>query len=133
LIYVGLLTAHSGVPLRAILEGDSLFVEFKGALTEQYVDQELHLRDNLDMGYWSNDASQAEVDFIIQTEGSIFLWRSRLPKTFRPKACGLTAIGLRLHVASARRFPLIVKKIGSPTFHSTPCQGSLPKCENGHE
>jgi uncharacterized protein len=69
---VGLLAAHSGVPLRAVLEGASLFEEFKGALTEQYADQELHLRDGFDLGYWSSDASQAEVDFIIQSEGSVF-------------------------------------------------------------
>jgi uncharacterized protein len=41
-------------------------------LTKQYVDQELLLRDSLDLDNWSSDASQAEVDFIIQAEGSIF-------------------------------------------------------------
>jgi len=65
---VGLLSAMSRVDLHALLEGDVLFTEFKGALTEQYVCQELQLADDLDIAYWANEApATAEIDFIVQT------------------------------------------------------------------
>lgn len=34
---VGLLSAMSGLDIKSLLEGNSVFEEFKGALTEQYV------------------------------------------------------------------------------------------------
>jgi predicted AAA+ superfamily ATPase len=64
---VGLMSAMSRVDVRAILEGDALFTEFKGALTEQFVCQELKLFDDIYIAYWANEApARAEVDFIIQ-------------------------------------------------------------------
>jgi len=64
---VGLLSAMSRVDLHALLEGDALFTEFKGALTEQFVCQELQLDEDLDLAYWANEApATAEVDFIAQ-------------------------------------------------------------------
>ena len=38
---VGLLGALSELPATSILDGNDIFVEFKGALTEQYVLQQL--------------------------------------------------------------------------------------------
>jgi predicted AAA+ superfamily ATPase len=64
---VGLMSAMSRVDVRAILEGDTLFTEFKGALTEQFVCQELKLFDDVYIAYWANEApARAEIDFIIQ-------------------------------------------------------------------
>jgi predicted AAA+ superfamily ATPase len=64
---VGLMSAMSKVDVRALLEGDALFTEFKGALTEQFVCQELKLMDDADIAYWANEApARAEVDFILQ-------------------------------------------------------------------
>jgi predicted AAA+ superfamily ATPase len=64
---VGLMSAMSRVDVRAILEGDALFTEFKGALTEQFVCQELQLFDDIYIAYWANEApARAEIDFIIQ-------------------------------------------------------------------
>ncbi len=68
----GLLAAHSGLPVQALLKGNALFEEFKGALTEQYVAQELRLRDDFGVFYWSSEKSQAEVDFIIQAGESVY-------------------------------------------------------------
>lgn len=68
---VGLLSAHMGVPVKAILKGDALFTENKGALTEQYVFQELRLQDSFDIAYWSSDTGQAEVDFLLQVGTTI--------------------------------------------------------------
>jgi predicted AAA+ superfamily ATPase len=61
---VGLLRVASGLSPRIILEGSRIFEEFKGAITEQYVCQELSVLDNLQSSYyWTSDA-KAEVDFI---------------------------------------------------------------------
>ncbi|HGJ67593.1 TPA: ATP-binding protein [bacterium] len=68
---VGLLSAHMGVPPRAILDGDRLFTEYKGALTEQYVCQELSLQDIFNVAYWSADNARSEVDFLIQYDTAI--------------------------------------------------------------
>lgn len=63
----GLLAAHAGLPLQPLLGADAPFAEFKGALTEQYVAQELRLKRDLEITYWANDAARAEVDFVVQT------------------------------------------------------------------
>ena len=64
---VGLMAAMSRVDVRALLEGDAMFTEFKGALTEQFVCQELQLNDDIDIAYWANEnPASAEIDFIIQ-------------------------------------------------------------------
>jgi len=68
---IGLLSAISGLEARTILEGDTLFTEFKGALTEQYVCQELKHFRNTEIAYWTNDSATAEIDFVIQMEGQI--------------------------------------------------------------
>ena len=67
----GLLGAKADLSAKAILEGSSLFTEFKGALTEQFVCQQLKSMD-LDVYYWSADNSQAEIDFIFSLEDRIF-------------------------------------------------------------
>jgi predicted AAA+ superfamily ATPase len=68
LVDVGLLSAMSRVDARAILEGDALFTEFKGALTEQFVCQELRtMTEDIDIAYWANEnPARAEIDFILQ-------------------------------------------------------------------
>jgi len=68
---VGLLAAMSNLPARSIIEGNSIFEEFKGALTEQYVLQQLRTLTDNDIFYWSADRSRAEIDFIVQNEQTI--------------------------------------------------------------
>ena len=69
-IDVGLLGALSGLDPAVVLDGPRLFTEFKGALTEQYVEQELRLR-NLSPAYWSSDTGTAETDFAVQLGGTV--------------------------------------------------------------
>ena len=74
LLDVGLLGAMSGLDVRAVLEGDALFTEFKGALTEQYVCQELVLQfEGGHYGgkpyYWTG--KQAEIDFVVSLGGHV--------------------------------------------------------------
>lgn len=68
---VGLLTAMTDLSAQTLLKGDDIFTEFKGALTEQYVLEELKNR-HLYTAYWSRDkGSNAEVDFIVQFDDQI--------------------------------------------------------------
>lgn len=66
LLDVGLLCAMEKLDIKTILEGNEIFVEFKGALTEQYVLTELEENLNTPIFYWSSEKSQCEIDFIIQ-------------------------------------------------------------------
>ena len=72
MVDTGLLAAHAHIPISTILRGSDLFEEAKGALTEQYVAQELRLRHDIEVCYWSSDTSQAEVDFLIQCGESLY-------------------------------------------------------------
>lgn len=69
-IDVGLLGALGNLNQRILLEGDSLFQEFKGALTEQYVLQEL-ISNKKKVNYWANDSGAAEIDFIFENNNVI--------------------------------------------------------------
>lgn len=62
---VGLLSCMTGLRQRTLLDGNDLFTEFKGALTEQYVCQQLKTIDNLNIYYYTNDRGSCEVDFIV--------------------------------------------------------------------
>ena len=68
---VGLLAAKTGLDRRTIIDGQRIFEEFKGTLTEQFVMQQLrHLSADF-IGYWANAKSTAEVDFLLQIEGRV--------------------------------------------------------------
>ena len=66
LLDVGLLSTMSGLAPETVLEGPRIFSEFKGALTEQYVYQQLKAETGLVPYYYSQDDSQCEVDFLVQ-------------------------------------------------------------------
>lgn len=63
---VGLLGAMSSLKASTIVEGNSIFTEFKGALTEQYVLQQLILR--YEPYYYSKANSTQEIDFLLQDD-----------------------------------------------------------------
>lgn len=62
---VGLLGCMTGLRQRTLLDGNDLFIEFKGALTEQYVLQQLVTVPDLGIYYFTNDRGSCEVDFVI--------------------------------------------------------------------
>ena len=70
-IDIGLLGALGNLNARILVENDSLFNEFKGALTEQYVLQELIQMKKNQVHYWSNDSGSAEIDFIFEQDSKI--------------------------------------------------------------
>ena len=69
---VGLLGAMSGLDAGTLLHGNAFFNEFKGALTEQYVAQELRCSLGLTPCYWSAEHATAEVDFVFQYKSGIY-------------------------------------------------------------
>ena len=64
---VGLLSCMVRLDQTVLLDGNRLFTEFKGALTEQYVLQQFKTNKKLDTYYWTNDRGSAEIDFLIDT------------------------------------------------------------------
>lgn len=68
---IGLLGAMSRLNVKVILDGNRMFEEFKGALTEQYVLQQLLVYSENDIFYWSAANATAELDFLIQTDEKI--------------------------------------------------------------
>lgn len=65
---VGLLGAMSQLRSKVLLEGDQLFMEYKGALTENYIAQSLTAFLEHQLFYWTSEG-KAEVDFIADIEG----------------------------------------------------------------
>lgn len=63
---VGLLGAMSDLDAESILEGNDIFVEFKGALTEQYVLQELVCTTAYTPYYYTSESGKYEIDFMFQ-------------------------------------------------------------------
>lgn len=86
LVDVGLLSAMSALDARVLLEGDALFTEFKGAITEQYVLQELKAVPNMEISYWSNDAGNAEVDFVVQCNSLILPVEAKATTNLKAKS-----------------------------------------------
>ena len=62
----GLLAAMVNLDVKTLLDGNELFEEFKGALSEQYVLQQLVADKRVSLYYWSAEKSTAEIDFLIQ-------------------------------------------------------------------
>lgn len=69
---VGLLRRLALLAPSAFTEGNRLFVEFKGALSENYILQALNRQFEAVPRYWSEDNPRYEVDFLIQRENDIF-------------------------------------------------------------
>ena len=65
IVDVGLLGCMTGLRQLTLLDVNDLFTEFKGALTEQYVCQQLKTINDLNVYYYTNDRGSCEVDFII--------------------------------------------------------------------
>lgn len=65
IVDVGLLGCMTGLHQRTLLDGNDLLVEFKGALTEQYVLQQLKTIDKLNVYYYTNERGSCEIDFLI--------------------------------------------------------------------
>lgn len=109
IVDVGLLGCMTGLRQRTLLDGNNLFSEFKGALTEQYVCQQLQAIDDLGVYYYTNDRGSCEVDFILDTGDRIVPvevkaevnLKAKSLKTYREKFA--PAISVRTSMADYRK------------------------------
>jgi len=83
---IGLLGAMNGLDSRTLLEGNAVFQEFKGALTEQFVLQQLKTMKDLRIFYWSAEKSDAEVDFVLQSGRDIVPLEVKAEENLRAKS-----------------------------------------------
>lgn len=72
MVDVGLLRRLAQLSPTAFGEGNRLFTEFKGALTENFVLQTLVTQYEVTPRYWTKTNPPYEVDFLIQRENDIF-------------------------------------------------------------
>lgn len=86
LLDVGLLRCLSGVSPKVILEGSKIFEEFKGALTEQYVCQELQLFKRLQTNFYWTSSSAAEVDFLVSDGMEVYPLECKVGITMNAKS-----------------------------------------------
>ena len=71
LVDVGLLAALSQLDKKSILQGNTIFQEFKGALTEQFVLQQFVCNRQIRPYYWTAAKGTAEVDFVFQWDNGV--------------------------------------------------------------
>lgn len=101
---VGLLCALSGLNASSIVDGNALFTEFKGALTEQYVCQQLISDCGFNPYYWSAENSRGEIDFLVQRGSKIYPIEVKAEENLRSKS--LQAFSERYPSTIPRRFSL---------------------------
>ncbi len=86
---VGLLAAQSHLAPSVILEGNRAFTEFKGALTEQFVQQELRATAGIEPFTWAPSDSTAEIDFLAETARGIVPIEVKAERNLQAKSLGV--------------------------------------------
>lgn len=104
LLDIGLLGAMCELNPEAILAGSAVFTEFKGALTEQYVCQELIASCGFTPFYWSAENSTGEIDFLVQDGGKIYPIEVKAEENLKAKS--LRAFASKYDGVHARRFSM---------------------------
>ena len=82
---IGLLRKLSGVPYQVVLDSSSIYTEFKGAMTENYVLGEL-VKKVYETPYYWNSGNTAEVDFVIQSGSEIIPIEVKSEKNVKAKS-----------------------------------------------
>ncbi len=86
LVDVGLLSCMTGLGQRTLLEENELFVEFKGALTEQFVLQQLKTDEKLAIYYYTNERGTCEIDFLLDDGENILPVEVKAAENLRSKS-----------------------------------------------
>ena len=82
---VGLLAAKSRLSKKVLLEGSRIFEEFKGALTESFIAQELMVSGE-ELYYYSTENSSGEIDFVLQSETGIIPLEVKAEENLRARS-----------------------------------------------
>ena len=84
---IGLMVAMSKLSPQVLIEGNSLFLDAKGAFAEQYVLQQFKTCGReMDVYYWSADNSSGEIDFLVQTNDKIIPVEVKAEENLRAKS-----------------------------------------------
>lgn len=116
LLDVGLLSAMSHLPPKVIVEGDQLFMEFKGALTENFVAEALVPSFHKRLFYWASPGS-AEVDFILPIDSDNIPLEVKSGVNRRTKS---------LHVYGEKYRPKRLLRTSPGNFHANGNYRDLP-------
>lgn len=87
LLDVGLLNAIAGVPPTVLLDKNNILVEFKGAMTEQFVAQQLIIR--YELYYWVAARGSAEIDFVLQAQNQIIPMEVKAEENLKSKSLSI--------------------------------------------
>lgn len=107
IVDVGLLGAMSGLDSATIVNGNRVFTEFKGALTEQYVLQQLILRHH--PYYFAKANSRQEIDFLIEEGGEVIPIEVKAEENLKAKSLrqfvedNRSAMAYRLSMSAFRK------------------------------
>ena len=93
---VGLLAAMTDLDAKTLLKGNAIFTEFKGALTEQYVCQQLIAELGATPYYWSAENSTGEVDFVLQHSGNVIPLEVKAEENLMAKSLKFFVAGNKL-------------------------------------
>lgn len=100
---IGLMCAMNKISSEAIILGNEVFSTFRGAMTEQYVCQQLQGKVDF-IYYWSADNSRGEIDFIIQVDGKVIPIEVKAEENLKAKS--LAAFVARYPSLHALRFSM---------------------------
>ena len=95
------LKAYVDLDARVIIDGNRIFTEFKGALTEQYVLQQFIADLGVEVYYYSTEKSSGEIDFLLQGKNSVLPVEVKAEENLRAKS--LKAFCEKYHPAYAVR------------------------------
>lgn len=129
---VGLLAAMCGLNTRVLLEHDRVFGEYQGALTEQYVQQQLLAEGHDDKTYyWARERN--EIDFLLTTDQGIVPLEATAGVNLNSKSLHAFCkrFGFKLAVrasmqptSATRSHPPAANPTTSSSFRSTPFPSS---------
>ena len=108
MVDIGLLGAMVNVEPSQILINNSIFVEYKGGMTEQYVLQQMKSHTIAPIYYHKTDDSRLELDFVIQRNARLLPIEVKAEGNVR--ANSLTALLKATPELSAERFSMLPYK-----------------------
>ncbi len=127
LIDVGLLNAMGQLDAKLILEKNQILTEYKGALTEQFVCQQLNQHHEL--YYWSAENATSELDFLIQHENKVIPIEVKAEENLKSKS--LRVFTEKYPTTNAIRLSMKMLKIDKnlssmPLYLAENCASWLP-------
>lgn len=114
---IGLLSAMADLGAKTLLEGSAVFSEFKGALTEQYVFQQMMCAKEAVIYYWSPDNVRSEIDFIVRFAGQVIPVGVKAEENLRAKS---------LRVYQSKYHPVMAIRTSMSDFRKEEWMTNMP-------